>query len=401
MEQKSPAVVIAVAVLVIIAAGIIILTVQKMPDSGLTAPSESGVNADVPVSITTVMVKPATPRPATPDISEEEATVRLREDYPEWLYTLERISLTDRYAGKILYECALVPAKDSIYEKNETFFIDAATGDLYSPSQETAGITIEHAKQFARQAFSEWTADRVRMKFHDGSNYNRGWEFHLYKNGDELVHGGLGADTGELNWYAIGVTRTGRPESPSISMDAARVIADIEIQKRNGILPLEMTDSRLDPLGMPGEKVAGNYIFVYNRVIRDVPCDSDGFTITVDSVAGRVVSYRKGWSLPENAVSSSSQPVVSKDAAIKTVQQAAREIYPASAANLRIVSSDLRWKDFHNPDKVIPKPGSVPLAWKVQFDDETIRGWQWPVPANGWVDAKTGALLDLYYRHEH
>lgn len=296
MEQKTPPLVIAVAVLVIIAAGFIIFTVQKMPDRGLPAPSESGVQADMPVSITTVMVKPATPRPATPDISEEEAAVRLREEYPEWLYSVERISLTDRYAEKILYECAMVPAKDSIYEKNETFFIDAATGDLYSPSQENAGITIEQAKQSARQAFSALAVDRVRMKFNDGSNYDRGWEFYLYKDGEELVHGGLGADTGELSWYAIGVTRTGRPESPSITMDAARVTADSEIQNRNGGLAIKLTESRYDPLGMPDARIAGVYVFVYDSIPDGKrPCDNDGFTVVVDSVSGTVVEYRLTW----------------------------------------------------------------------------------------------------------
>jgi hypothetical protein len=150
---------------------------------------------------------------------------------------------------------------------------------------------------------------------------------------------------------------------------------------------------------MPGEKIAGKYVFVYKRVIRDVPCDSDGLTLVVDSVAGNVVEYRKSWSLPENAVASSAKPEITKDAAIKTVQQEAMRIYPTSAASLRIVSAELRWKNYHNPDKVVPAPGSIPLVWKVQFDDETLRAQQWPSPATGWVDAQTGTLQDMYYRH--
>ena len=399
MEQNTSAVVIAVAVLVIIAAGIIIMTVQKMPDSGLTAPSESDVHLDVPVSITSLMDTPSKPGPAIPDISEEEATVRLREEYPEWLYTLVRISLTEQSTGKLLYECIMVPAKDSIFENNETVFIDAATGDLYSPSQEKAGISIEQAKEFARQAFSEWAVDRVRMKFNDGSNYDRGWEFYLYKDGKDLVHGGLGADTGELSWYAIGVTRMGRPESPAIVMDAARNIADKEIHRRNGNLVLKLTDSRLDPLGMPGEMVAGNYVFVYNRLIHDYPCDSDGFTIVVDSFTGNVVEYQRTWRLNDDAVAQQEKAPVSKADAETIALKEAGRVFPASTGTLRIVSSELRWRDHHNPDKQVVTPGSIVLAWKVQFDDDTIRAQQWPRPGIAWVDAQEGGLQDLSYRH--
>jgi hypothetical protein len=191
----------------------------------------------------------------------------------------------------------------------------------------------------------------------------------------------------------------GRPENPSITIDAAQQVADREIDERNGVIPVVLSDSRLDPLGMPGEKVAGRYVFVYHRVIQNVPCDSDGFTIVVDSVAGKVIEYRKSWSLPENAVAASSKPAITKDAAIKTVAQEAAAIYPASTSSREIVSAELRWKDFHNPDKIVPMPGSIPLAWKVQFDDETIRAQQWPNPATGWVDAQNGTLLDMYYRH--
>jgi hypothetical protein len=150
---------------------------------------------------------------------------------------------------------------------------------------------------------------------------------------------------------------------------------------------------------MPGAKIAGVYVFVYKRIISDVPCDSDGLTLVVDSVAGTVVEYRKSWNLPENAVASLSEPAISKDAAIKTVQQEAMKIYPASAASLRILSAELRWKDHHNPDKIVPGSGSIPLAWKVQFDDEVIRAQQWPNPGTGWVDAQNGTLLEMYYRH--
>lgn len=334
-----------------------------------------------------------------PKISREQATALVREDYSEYTYSIAHISLTDQYARKPLYVVELAPVTGSIAERNETVFIDATTGDYYNPAQENAKISIERAKDLASEAFPQLSPDRIRVKFSDGSQYVRGWEFYLLNGNEQLVHGGLEADTGELSWYAFGIVRKDRPENPSITLDAAQRVADRETRDRNGVLPIIISDARIDPLGMPREKIAGKYVFVYKRIIRDVPCDSDGLTLVVDSVAGNVVEYRKSWNLPENAVALSAKPEITKDAAIKTVQQEAMRIYPTSAANLQIVSAELRWKDCHNPDKVVPAPGSIPLVWKVQFDDETLRAQQWPSPATGWIDAQTGILQDMYYRH--
>ena len=398
--KKNPIAIACVIICIVIGTGIVITLLQSQ-DTAIVhqLPANQTVGTPVPpvASIPQTIQPPDSSLSAK--ITRDVATTRMQEEYPFWMYTIDDINLTDRYSGKTLYEFAMVPAESSLYEKNTTVFIDAETGDLYSPLQEKAGISIKQAKLHARQAFPAWTIDRVRIKYVDGTQYVRSWEFYLYRDEKELVHGSLDADTGELSTYAIGVTRMGRPENPSITVAAAQQVADREIEERNGVMPILLGNSRLDPLGMPGEKIAGRYVFVYNRVIQNVPCDSDGFTIVVDSVAGNVVEYRKSWSLPENAVAASSKPAITKDAAINTVEQEAATIYPASPASLKIVSAELRWKDFPNPDKVVPAPGSILLAWKVQFDDESIRAQQWPNPATGWVDAQTGKLLDIYYRH--
>jgi len=410
MEQRKNIVLVLAVIIVMIGISIILAEQFSVAESSRETPGTDGTSIPVlpvtAISVSTTAVATGT-MTKTPDvtISRQQAQALLDEwEMDEGVihgYFVAGVSLTDRYPGKILYEFSLVPDNTSIRETNATLFIDAETGDPYNPLQDKAGITIEQAKAKARGAFPELSADRVRIRFNDGSQYMRSWAFELMKGEEKLVEGGLDADTGELDGYTIGVKRMGRPESPSITMDAARVTTDKEIRKRNGELPLELTDSHLDPLGMPGTKIAGNYVFVYKRVIDGIPCDSDGILVTVDSVAGNVVGYNKEWNLPEEAVAGSSHPAITKDAAIKTVEQEAVKIYPASAASLKILSADLRWKDFHNPDKVTPAPGSIPLAWKVQFDDETIRAQQYPTPGYGWVDAQNGTLLDIYYQHEH
>ncbi|OPY37955.1 MAG: Peptidase propeptide and YPEB domain protein [Methanoregula sp. PtaU1.Bin051] len=398
MRDRELVIASAAAAVVLIAAGIFIVyplmvSPYSRSETGNISAGTTGTTPEITVSGTT------TPSDILPKISLKQVTALVREDYSEYQYSIAGISLTGQYAGKPLYVVELIPVGDSVAERNETIFIDATTGDYYNPAQENAEISIEQAKDLARASFPQLSPDRVKMKFSDGSQYARGWEFSLINGDNQLVQGGLNADTGDLSWYAFGIVRKDRPENPSITLDAAQHIAEKEIQKHNGDLPITMTEARLDPLGMPGEKIAGKYVFVFKRIIRDIPCDSDGLTLTVDSVAGSVVEYRKSWSLPENAVASSASPAITKEVAIKTVQQEATRIYLASVAGLRIRSANLVWKDFHNPDKVTPAPGSIPLAWKVQFDDEILRAQQWPGTATGWVDAQTGSLVEMYYRH--
>ncbi len=401
MEQKIPLSVIVAIILVIVAAGIIVFSVQQSPS--ITQPIRSGTvaPADPPAPVTTLMTIPATPRPVIPNVSEEKATSLLNEKYPAW-YSIASVNLTDRYTGKNLYEFALIPSAGSPYKDNTTIYVDAATGDFYLPSQEKAGITIDQAKRYARQAFPAWTPDRIIMQFSDGSNYIRGWNFQLMKDNEILVSGTIHADTGDLLSYNSGITRMGRPGTPSITMDEARVTADNEIRKRNGEVSLKMVESRYDRfLGAagPDSQVAGTCVFVYKRIIQSVPCDRDGFTLVIDSVTGNVTEYSKYWSLPVNAVASSFDAAISRDASETLVRKEARARYPESADSLTIVSADLRWKDEHNPDTITPAPGSIPLAWKVTFDDAAIRAQQYPNPGVGWVDAQNGTLLELNYRH--
>jgi len=383
--------------LILIAAGILGMNPSRESPATFSPDVASVVETRETVPGTTVHAQGTAPDIAT-EISREQVIGIVNGEYSAFTYSIASIRLADQYAKKPLYVIELVPVKGSTAERNETVFIDATTGDYYSPAQENAKISVERAKKLVREAFPQLAPDRIQMKFSDGLQYERGWAFSLMNGSERIVQGGLEPDTGGLKWYATGIVRKDRPENPLISLDAARDIANREVRNRNGILSVVLSESRLDPLGMPGEKIAGKYVFVYKRMISGVPCDCDGLTIVVDSVAGNVVEYRKMWSLPENAVTSS-EPAITRDAAIKTVQDEATKMYPASASGLRIVSAELLWKDLHNADKIVPAPGSIHLGWKVLFDDEIIRAQQWPNPATGWIDAQTGSLLEMYYRH--
>ena len=310
--------------------------------------------------------------------------------------------------------CTLVPISaiagsdaEGFTYQNATVFTAVSAGNYSSPfGKKDPGITIEQAKEFAKKAFPHYSSDRVEMEYSDGSGSIRGWNFELYKDDQKIVMGTLDADTGDLRDYFIPAYLSGEQQGdshPAVTMDSARVTAENEIRQRNGDLPLKLVESRLDSPSPrpPGMEAAGNYVFLFRRIIQGVPCNSDGFTISVDSGTGNVVSYYKSWHTPENAVAAQSVPAISRDTAIAVIEREARACYPASADSFRIVSADLEWMDLYNPDMFTPSPGVIPLAWYVRFDDKTIREREFPVPEEGSVDAQNGTLLSMYYVHRH
>jgi len=230
------------------------------------------------------------------NITVENATALVMEDYPMY-YSIAAVNLTDRIPGKLLYEFILVPESDAPFHSNQTAYVNAVTGDLYSLLQDKAGITIDEAKARARSAFPLLAADRIQMKYNDGIRYDRSWEFRLYSGDTELVHGALSPDDGVLDWYALGgPTRFGRPAEPVVSMDAAQTTARAEVQNRTGNSRLGLVQSRYDDLGMPDAGVAGQYVFLYSNDRPGKPaCENDGFTVIVDSVSGKVQEYRRTW----------------------------------------------------------------------------------------------------------
>ena len=305
METKKRIVVVVIVIIISIILGIVL------------ACQFSGANPERPLHTSPVTKTPsltaAVPSPAlhstdtlaqqpSPriNITEENATALVMEDYPMY-YSIAAINLTDRLPGKLLYEFTLVPTSDAPFHSNQTAYVNAVTGDLYSPMQDKAGITIDEAKVRARSSFPQWTIDREQMKYNDGTRYDRSWEFYLFSGEKELVHGALSPDDGVLDWYALsGPTRFGRPATPLVSIDAAEKTARAEVQNRTGNSILDLLQSRYDSLGMPDANIAGQYVFLYNN---DRPgrktCENDGFTIVVDSVSGKVQEYRRTWTQPQ------------------------------------------------------------------------------------------------------
>lgn len=164
-------------------------------------------------------------------------------------------------------------------------------------------IALDQAEAIARETFSQFGPDRINVTYQKGDKQHQAtYGFELFKNNENIVQGSIEPDTGSISSYAIGIKRIGRPEKPVITIEAGQNTAKKEITSRNGEISLNITEARYDPLGFPDRSIAGVYVYVYERLIKNNPCDSDGFTVDVDSISGSVVEYRKTWIKPPEEI---------------------------------------------------------------------------------------------------
>lgn len=192
---------------------------------------------------------------------------------------------------------------------------------------------------------------------------------------------------------------TPRPEeslpAPSLSPARAQEIADRYVLEQNGERSLNMSRSWYEPAS---GNMAGRYVFSYERVFSGYLTEVDGFEVSVDGDTGDIISYSREWTTPDYAFSTYSLPEVSRLEATFAVMEEAQKRFPADVDTIRIISSEIRWKNALSDDSV-PRPGSIPLAWKVIFDDEVIRSDASQTPAVAWVDVQSGELLAFDYRN--
>ena len=331
--------------------------------------------------------------------SLDNVTASLRQDYPAPAYTLISVNVTDLFGNRTLYEFKIKPVNISQDSTGFSVFFDARTGDHYTPGQESAKITADKAKNIVIEAFPLLHPDVVRVKYNNSPDSVRAWVFTMYRDNSTILTGAMDPDTGQVFSFARSISWEGRPADPLLEMNAAQKIADRYIFEKNSAqLPLNMSDAQYNPLRFPQKTVAGQYVFTYNRIVQEIPCDKDGFTISVDSLTGEVIGYDRRWNSPDSAFSVTMDPLVTRSGATFAVLKMAQEMYPASVDGLSIISSEIRWKD-HQSQGSIPRPGSIPLAWKVLFTDEIIREKPLPLSGVGWVDIQTGKILDFYYQH--
>jgi hypothetical protein len=277
--------------------------------------------------------------------------------------------------------------------------LTASANTYITPQGDTSPkITEKQAQATALAAFPDQPAGSMSVELATSSDFGQVWKYTLRADTTVEASGLLDAETGTVVTYNRTIHPGGRPQNPVLTLGNAQQIADSTINNRNnGILSINMSDGRYIPLSTQNGNVAGSYRFVYNRIIQDYPCDVDGFIVSVDAVTGAVTEYMQRWQTPDNAFMIIEDPVIPRYDATYTVQAKAKTIYPGSISSLRVLSSERVWKDRHAPG-VTPRPSSIPLAWKIVFDDETIRA-SGASPAVGWVDTHSGDIIEITYRH--
>jgi hypothetical protein len=337
--------------------------------------------------------------PSTGSLPLDKAVAALRQDYPEPEYEIISVNVTNRFAGRNLYEFSILPGAGTPGRVVTVAFIDAVTGGSYTPGQETARVSADRAQQIAASAFTSLGADQVRIRYTENSDMGKAWAFTLSKNSVTLITGYLDSETGQISSFERVLHPRERAVNPKIGMGVARVIADQYILDQNGgPQPVNMSEVRYNVLGSPGEPVAGIFTFEYNRIIQDIPCDNDGFTVSVDALTGEISGYSRRWSDPESAFGVVEEPLTLEHEATFKILQRAMDTYPGSINGLHIISVEIRWKDKHPPGTV-PRPGSIQATWKVLFTDDILNAKKPPVTAVGWVDTQTGDILAFDYQH--
>jgi len=377
-----------------------------MPTTGTIPLTQSVEPTYAPEGNITVTITPnfiigdGVPVQPAPDMqSLDDVIASLRLDYPEAAYTLISVNATDQYAGQKLFEFRIRQINSSPDDTGFSVFINAKTADPYTFGQDNVRITADQAETLLSNNFNTFHPEKIRLRYVNTTDSLQEWIFTLYRGNTTFLTGTMDPDTGQVTSFSKSIERSGRPADPLLDSSAAQNIADRFIVEQNGFpLPVNMSKSRYEPLGSPDQVIAGQYVFVYNRIVQDIPCDYEGFTIAVDSVTGEVTEYQRRWTAPDNAFSLVTEPLVTHYEATYAILDRAKQTYPAASDGLRIISADRRWKD-QIPSGSIPRPGSIPIAWKVQFDDTIIRQKPWLLPGVGWVDDQSGKILDFYYLH--
>ena len=279
--------------------------------------------------------------------------------------------------------------------------IQTASANTYvTPEGDTSPkITEKEAKNIALTAFPALPTGDMMVELATSPDFGQVWKYTLSAGTTTEASGLLDAETGTVVTFNRTILPGGRSQNPALTMGDARQIADSTVNSRNnGILSINMSDSRYVPLPASGGNVAGNYRFIYNRLVQDHPCDADGFIVSVDAISGAITEYMQRWQTPENAFMTAEDAMVPRSDAVYTVMTRAKTMYPASVSTIHILSADIRWKDLHDP-ATIPRPSTIPLAWKIVFDDDTLRSHPNLAPGIGWVDAYTGEIVGFEYRH--
>jgi len=377
----------------------VVVTTMSL-DSHMGTPAQGTTRTSTPSAspIEGYVIEPGVPQQAgSGSLSLVQAEAALRRYCPEDMFTISSVNYS---AGspRSLFGFTMRAAGGQFLKEDLVVFIDSVSGMPWSAEEETSAIPKEMVSEVVLDEFPNVGISTPRI-WHDGSPQEGSiWRFTLASGNMTLVSGSVDATKGEMRAFTRNIPLYGRPADPAITQETAQGIAEKYVTARTSGLPLTLISSQYDRWGTESVPAAGAYTFSWERRYLDYPVDTDGITVVVDAINGEIIGYDKQWTTAEYAFSQAIVPTIARHDATYAAMEAARAVYPEQIGSVRILSSELRWNNGQMKG-TIPRPGSVPLVWKIVFDDEILRTNASLAPGVAWIDIQTGNVTAIQYRH--
>lgn len=285
---------------------------------------------------------------------------------------------------------------------------EATASPRETPAQSSPNGLIgeEEARSLAMTALEQEISGarikRVAAEPYDVQNYGDIWRFRVKAEDDPDPEGDIrvwiDALTGEMVYFQDGRDYF-RATDPAITLDEAERIAEAYLRDRNESSDVVKTFAVLSTADTPLGERNGPYHFVYRRSIDDVLCLYDKITLEIDSIDGRVVSYYKIWRVSDNDTMADPDPSITEDAAQERVLAYLNDTYGTDPGDIATRATELRWYDLAAQHRRSQESITLPLAWRIEFDDEWYRSQEPPRTAEVWIDAHSGEVLSAAYNH--
>jgi hypothetical protein len=257
------------------------------------------------------------------------------------------------------------------------------------PVDEAVSITKEDAIKSAEMSIPDITIRKVTGGLIQDRVYGKIWQFSVITGeGDNLLIG-IDPKTGELDFY-YGKADKKTVTREEITVNEAKQIADDYIKTQN--IKGELLFDEVEYRPPRAKDLAGKYSVHFWRIIKGIPCLSDGVRVGVNPETGDVMSYQKTWTMPEEKIAVTAMPGIQDSEAQQIVRDLMKEKY---STDITVISSRPVWVDMDY------LPGTndchdIRLTWWIRFNDSYLQENE-AEPGSAWIDAHSGEFLKKAY----